>query len=133
MKKSSWFFLSCLLPFGVTLGAVDISPRVVPVIADHDNVFRVPGKRRPVIEAKPREPLVLRVTAHKGSEQGHDGAVHSFVIKQLRAEGWDFRLYEGTHDYPVTAPAQPGDYTVECTVKCGPGHDDMRMKLVVRP
>jgi heme/copper-type cytochrome/quinol oxidase subunit 2 len=31
------------------------------------------------------------------------------------------------------APAEPGTYAVECTLKCGKGHDDMKMKLVVTP
>jgi heme/copper-type cytochrome/quinol oxidase subunit 2 len=43
------------------------------------------------------------------------------------------RMKEGTQKFPVVAPSVPGEYLVECTVKCGKGHDDMRMKLVVTP
>jgi cytochrome c oxidase subunit 2 len=32
-----------------------------------------------------------------------------------------------------TAPTQPGEYPVFCSVFCGPGHGDMRGRLVVLP
>ena len=53
-------------------------------------------------------------------------------VKKLRDQGWDIRLKEGTEDYPLVAPQAPGEYLVECTVKCGRGHDDMNMKLIVK-
>ncbi|MGC2193982.1 MAG: hypothetical protein WA628_04850 [Terriglobales bacterium] len=106
-------------------------PRVVEVIAASDNTFRVPHEKSPVIRAKPGEPLRLRITSQRGSEQARDGATHSLVIRALRDQGWDLRLYDGTKDYDVKAPETPAEYLVECTVKCGRGHDDMRMKLIV--
>ena len=30
------------------------------------------------------------------------------------------------------APQQTGEYLIECTVKCGRGHDDMNMKLIIK-
>jgi hypothetical protein len=106
--------------------------RVIEVIADRDNTFKVPGEKKPLIVARPGEPLVLRITSHFGGEQARDGAEHSFVVKKLRDQGWDIRLKEGTRDYQVAAPQEAGEYLIECTVKCGRGHDDMNMKLLVR-
>ena len=104
---------------------------VIEVIADKDNTFKVPGQKKAVITVKPGEQIVLRITSHFGGEQARDGSQHSFVVKKLRDQGWDIRLKEGTQDYALVAPQQPGEYLIECTVKCGRGHDDMNMKLVV--
>lgn len=123
--------LVALVPAGA-FAADAASGRVIQVIADKDNTFKVPGEKRPVITIKPGEKVVLRITAHFGGEAARDGSVHSFVVKKLRDEGWDIRLKEGTQDYELVAPQTPGEYLVECTVKCGRGHDDMNMKLVVK-
>jgi heme/copper-type cytochrome/quinol oxidase subunit 2 len=106
--------------------------RVIEVIADKDNTFKVPGEKKPIIAVKPAEQIVLRITSHFGGEQARDGSVHSFVVKKLRDQGWDIRLKEGTQDYTLIAPHEQGEYLIECTVKCGRGHDDMNMKLVVK-
>jgi heme/copper-type cytochrome/quinol oxidase subunit 2 len=105
--------------------------RVIEVIADKDNTFKVPGQKKPVITVKPGEQIVLRITSHFGGEQARDGSQHSFVVKKLRDQGWDIRLKEGTQDFTLVAPQEQGNYLIECTVKCGRGHDDMNMKLVV--
>jgi heme/copper-type cytochrome/quinol oxidase subunit 2 len=117
--------------FGVALGP-STEPRVIEVIADKDNLFKVPGQGKPVIVMKPGEKAIFRITSHFGGEKAGDNAVHSFVVKSLRDQGWDVRLKEGTEDIPLVAPQQTGEYKIECTVKCGRGHDDMNMKLVVR-
>jgi len=106
--------------------------RVIEVVADRDNTFKVAGQNKAVIALKPGERIVLRITSHFGGEQARDGSVHSFVVKKLRDQGWDIRLKEGTQEYSLVAPQQLGEYLVECTVKCGRGHDDMNMKLVVK-
>ena len=106
-------------------------PRVIEVVATSDNTFRVLHEKSPVIRALPGEALRLRITSQRGSEVARDGATHSLVIRALRDQGWDLRLYDGTKDYDVKAPDLPAEYLVECTVKCGRGHDDMRMKLIV--
>lgn len=66
-----------------------------------------------------------------GNIVGRDGSVHSFVVKALRDEGWDVRLKPGVQEFDVTAP-KAGEYLVECTVKCGPGHDNMNFKMIVQ-
>jgi heme/copper-type cytochrome/quinol oxidase subunit 2 len=106
--------------------------RVIEVIADKDNTFKVVGQDKPVITLKPGEPVLLRITSYFGGEQARDGSQHSFVVKKLRDQGWDIRLKEGAQDVALRAPQEPGEYLIECTVKCGRGHDDMRMKLVVK-
>jgi hypothetical protein len=128
------FFRGALLLVVVarTTAAAGIpEPRVIEVIAASDNTFRVLHEKSPVIRARPGELLRLRITSQRGTEQARDGATHSLVIRILRDQGWDLRLYDGTHDYDVKAPEIPAEYLVECTVKCGRGHDDMRMKLIV--
>jgi hypothetical protein len=117
---------------GRTAVAADIAEgRLVEIVAASDNTFRVPNSKSAVIRVHAGEILHLRITSQKGSELARDGAVHSLVIRNLRDQGWDLRLYEGIYDYQVKAPAEAGEYLIECTVKCGRGHDDMRMKLVV--
>jgi heme/copper-type cytochrome/quinol oxidase subunit 2 len=106
--------------------------RVIEVVADKDNTFKVPGEKKPILTVKPGEQIVLRITSHFGGEQTRDGSEHSFVVKKLRDQGWDIRLREGTQEFALVAPQEQGDYLIECTVKCGRGHDDMNMKLVVK-
>lgn len=131
MKKHVRYALLLTLTMGLTRVAHATDLRVIEVIAASDNTFRVLHEKSPVIRAKPGETLRLRITSERGSEQARDGATHSLVIRALRDQGWDLRLYNGTKDYDVKAPDTPAEYLVECTVKCGRGHDDMRMKLIV--
>jgi heme/copper-type cytochrome/quinol oxidase subunit 2 len=114
--------------------AGDVGPRIIDVTADADNRFKIPKMKDPVITMKVNEVAVLRITAHRGGEWDEkDGAIHTFTINALKDRGWNFRLKEGVQKFPVVAPSEPGEYVVECTVKCGKGHDDMKMKLVVTP
>jgi len=109
------------------------SARLIQITADKDNLFKVPGQKNAAITVKAGEVLHLRITAHKGSEWAKDGAVHSFTINALKDQGWDLRLKEGVNEFTLVAPAEPGEYIIECTVKCGDGHDDMKMKMIVTP
>lgn len=108
-------------------------PRIIQVTADEDNRYKIPGTKKPVITVKAGEVVKLRITAHKGTDWEKDGSVHSFTINALKDQGWDLRLKEGTQEFTLVAPSEPGEYVVECTVRCGKGHDDMKMKLVVTP
>ncbi len=107
--------------------------RVIEVIADSDNRFKVPGQKKPVVTLKAGEEIHLRITSRKGQEWNKDGTVHSFTIVELKDEGWDLLLKEGTQEFTLKAPAEPGTYKVQCTVKCGVGHNEMRMKVIVTP
>ena len=118
-----------ILPAGRVSAATG---RVVEIVADKDNIFKVSGQKKPIITAKPGEMLTLKITSFAGPEVAKDGSEHSVVIKSLRDQGWDLRLKHGTQEFTLAAPKTPGEYLVECTVKCGRGHDDMQMKLIVR-
>jgi heme/copper-type cytochrome/quinol oxidase subunit 2 len=123
--------LTGALLVGLTSRTVGAGPRVINVIADKDNRFKIPGQTNPVISVKKNEVIKLRITAHKSTEWDKDGTVHSFTVKELKDQGWDLRLKEGVQEFTLAAPGDPGEYQIECTVKCGNGHDDMKMKLIV--
>jgi hypothetical protein len=111
--------------------------RVIEVLADHDSRFKIQGQKQPTITAKPGEELTLRVTAIKAMNHNRDGSVHGLAL--LRASdrkpvpGWDLLLKPGTQEFNLTAPSEPGEYIVICTVICSQGHEEMTMKFVVEP
>jgi plastocyanin len=109
------------------------APKTVEVIAGSDNTFKVTAQKKPVITVKPGQVLKLHVIAKKGQEWAKDGSVHSLTINSLKDQGWDLPVKEGNNDFTVVAPSTPGEYTIECAIKCGQGHEDMKMKLVVTP
>jgi heme/copper-type cytochrome/quinol oxidase subunit 2 len=124
-----FLFTSALPVFG--------QARVIEVLADKDSHFKMAGQSHAEITVKAGEPIILRISARKGKTWNRDGAVHGFTL--LRAKdhskvpGWDLELKAGTQDFTLTAPAEPGDYEVLCTVICSDDHEGMRMKLVVVP
>lgn len=122
-----------LIPAARMLPARPEGPRVVEVIADKDNRFKVPGQKKAVITLKAKEVILLRVTAHKGTDAEKDGAIHSFSVKEFKDLGWNLRLKEGVNEFTLVVPNAPGEHTVECLVKCGTGHEEMKMKLIITP
>ena len=124
-------FLGLLLPTGSPFAAD--AARLIEVVADKDNRFKVPGQKKPVITVKAGEVIRLQITARKGPEWHKDGWVHSFTITALKDQGWDLQLKEGLKEFVLVAPEEPGEYKVECLVMCGKGHEEMRMTLVVTP
>lgn len=111
--------------------------RVIEVLADKDSRYKIEGQSRPEITVKAGEPIVLRITARKGKSWNRDGSIHGFTL--LRAKdrskvpGWDFLLRPGTQELAVTAPDEPGEYEVVCTVICSEDHEGMHMKFIVQP
>jgi heme/copper-type cytochrome/quinol oxidase subunit 2 len=111
--------------------------RVIEVLADHDSRYKVAGMRMPEITAKAGERLKLRITAKKAKNVNREGSIHGFTL--LRAKdrtavaGWDFQLVPGTQGFAVTAPEEPGEYVVICTVICSDDHEGMTMRFVVLP
>jgi heme/copper-type cytochrome/quinol oxidase subunit 2 len=127
-------WVSLLLMVGMivpSLHTLAQAPRVIQITADKDNKFKVPGQKEPVITVKAGEVIKFRITAHKGTEYDPDGAIHSFTVKELKDQGWDVRLKEGMNEFVLVAPSKPGEYMILCMVKCGKGHDDMAMKMIV--
>lgn len=123
------FFVASLPAFG--------QARVIEVLADKDSHFKIAGMSHAEITVRAGEPLLLRISARKGKTWNRDGTVHGFTL--LRAKdhhkvtGWDLELKPGTQEFSVTAPAEPGDYEILCTVICSEEHEGMRMKFVVLP
>ncbi len=111
--------------------------RVIEVLADKDSHFKIAGMSHPEITVKAGEPLLLRVSARKGKTWNRDGAVHGFTLLRAKdhtkVSGWDLELKPGTQEFALTAPTEPGDYEVLCTVICSEEHEGMRMKFVVLP
>ncbi|HEV7673565.1 MAG TPA: hypothetical protein VGQ12_03440 [Candidatus Angelobacter sp.] len=111
--------------------------RVIEVMADKDSHFKIAGMSRPEITVKAGEPLLLRISARKGKTWNRDGTVHGFTLLRARdhskVAGWNLELKPGTQEFVLTAPTEPGDYEVLCTVICSEEHEGMRMKFVVLP
>lgn len=110
-------------------------PRVIEILADKDSHFKVAGQAKPQITVKAGEQVVLRIDARKGKTWNRDGVVHGFTMlrtkDRARVPGWDFELTPGMHQYSLTAPLEPGEYEVLCTVICSGDHEGMRIKVLV--
>ncbi|MGZ4897678.1 MAG: hypothetical protein ACXVJ0_14565 [Candidatus Angelobacter sp.] len=123
------FFVASLHAFG--------QGRVIEVLADKDSHFKIAGMTRAEITVKAGEPLLLRIIARKGKTWNRDGTVHGFTLLRAKdhhkVSGWDLELKPGTQEFSLTAPVEPGDYEVLCTVICSEEHEAMRMKFVVLP
>lgn len=107
------------------------APKTWEVIADKDNTFKVVGQKKAVITVRAGQVVKVKITGRKGGEWDKDGAVHSFTVNDLKDQGWDVRIKEGVQEFTFVAPSTSGEYEIICAVKCGDGHDDMKMKLVV--
>jgi heme/copper-type cytochrome/quinol oxidase subunit 2 len=111
--------------------------RVIEILADKDSHFKMAGMSRPEITVKAGEPLLLRINARKGKTMNRDGTVHGFTLLRAKdhskVNGWNLELKPGQQEFALTAPAEPGEYEVLCTVICSEEHEGMRMKFVVLP
>jgi len=110
---------------------------VIEITADHDSRFKISGMRTAEITVKAGEPILLRITAKRGKSWNRDGSIHGFTLlrakDRARVEGWDLLLKPGTQEFQMTAPAEPGNYEVVCTVICSQDHEGMHMKFTVLP
>ena len=111
--------------------------RVIELTADRDSRYKIAGMRAPEITVKAGEHIVLRVTARRGKSWNRDGSVHGFSLlrakDRTKVEGWDLLFKPGTQEFQMTAPAEPGEYIVVCTVICSEEHEGMHMKFTVLP
>jgi len=120
-----------------TQSATDAHVRVIEVLADKDSRYKIAGEKTPVISVKAGEQVLLRLSARKAKSKNRDGSIHGFSL--LRAKdrskvpNWDLLLKPGTQEFFMTAPAEPGEYVVVCTVICSEEHEGMFMKFVVTP
>lgn len=110
---------------------------VIEVTADHDSRYKISGQLKPVITVTAGEPILLRVTAIRAKSRNRDGSIHGFSLLRARdhspVPGWDFLLQPGVQEFSVTAPAEPGEYEVVCTVVCSGNHEGMNMRFIVQP
>jgi heme/copper-type cytochrome/quinol oxidase subunit 2 len=121
----------------VGLARASAQARVVELIADSDSRYKIAGQRTPEITVKAGEPVLLRVTAHRGKSWNRDGSIHGFSLLRARdrskVDGWDLLLKPGTQEFRLTVPNEPGVYEVVCTVICSEDHEGMHMKFTVLP
>lgn len=125
--------LAAALVAGTAVSGQAQPPKVWEVIAGKDATFSVVGQKKPVITVKAGQVIKVKVIGQKGPEFDQNGSVHSFTINDLKDQGWDVQVKEGVNQFTLVAPGAPGEYEIICAVKCGQGHDDMKMKLVVTP
>jgi len=130
---------------GVSVGALVLAwvssghaqARIIEVTADRDSRYKIAGMRVPEITVKAGEQVVLRVTARKAKSWNRDGSIHGFTLLRVkdrtRVEGWDLLFKSGTQEFVMTAPTEPGEYVVVCTVICSEEHEGMHMKFTVLP
>ena len=110
---------------------------IVELVADSDSRYKMAGGRTPEITVKAGEQVLLRVTARKGKSWNRDGSIHGFTLLRAKdrskVEGWDLLFKPGTQEFLLTAPTEPGEYQVVCTVICSEYHEGMHMKFTVLP
>jgi heme/copper-type cytochrome/quinol oxidase subunit 2 len=110
---------------------------VIEFTADSDSRYKMAGQRIPQITVKAGEQILLRVTARKGKTWNRDGSIHGFALlrskDRTRVDGWDLLFKPGQQEFTLTAPAEPGEYDVVCTVICSEDHEGMHMKFTVLP
>lgn len=111
--------------------------RIIELLADSDSRYKIAGERIPEITVKAGEQLLLRVTARRGKSWNRDGSIHGFSLlrakDRTKVEGWDLLFKPGKQEFQLTAPAEPGEYVVVCTVICSEDHEGMHMKFTVLP
>ena len=138
-RKLGVHFCAVVLAVGVVLPARPAlaEDRVIEVLADKDSRFKMAGASKPEITLKAGEHVVLRITARRAKTWNRDGAIHGFTLlrakDRTKVPGWNLALQPGTHDFPMGAPSEPGEYVVVCSVICSEEHEGMNMKLVVVP
>lgn len=110
---------------------------VVEVTADKDSRYKIAGQSKPEVTLKAGEQVTLRITANKGKSWNRDGSIHGFTLmhagNRMKVPGWNLALMPGMNEFHLTAPSEPGDYVVVCSVICSDEHENMNMKLVVVP
>jgi hypothetical protein len=113
------------------------APRLIEVLADHDSRFKIQGRSKPSITVTANEKILLRVTAIRAKQSNRDGSIHGFSLLRPKdhqpVSGWELLLKPGVQEFVLTAPAEPGEYQVVCTVICSEGHEQMNMEFVVEP
>jgi heme/copper-type cytochrome/quinol oxidase subunit 2 len=121
----------------LSLSRAHAQAHVIELTADHDSRYKIAGMKAPEITVKAGEQVLLRVTANRGKSWNRDGSIHGFTLlrakDRTRVEGWDLLFKPGKQEFTLTAPVEPGEYEVVCTVICSEDHEGMHMKFTVLP
>jgi heme/copper-type cytochrome/quinol oxidase subunit 2 len=116
---------------------VHAQAHIIEVLADRDSRYKIAGQKTPEITVKAGEEILLRLTARKAKSRNRDGSIHGFSLLRAKdrskVEGWDLLLKPGLNEFRMTAPAEPGEYVVVCTVICSDDHEGMNMTFMVLP
>jgi heme/copper-type cytochrome/quinol oxidase subunit 2 len=127
--------LAAIAALGVQLTQAQV--HVIEVVADKDSRYKSTAGSKPEIILKAGEQVLLRVTARKAKSWNRDGSIHGFTLLRAgdrsKVPDWNLLLRPGTQEFTLTAPAEPGEYVVVCTVICSEDHEGMNMRLVVVP
>jgi heme/copper-type cytochrome/quinol oxidase subunit 2 len=110
---------------------------LIEVVADKDSRYKSPDGGKPEITLKAGEQVLLRVSARKAKSWNRDGSIHGFTLLRAtdrsKVPGWNLLLRPGQQEFQLTAPADPGEYVVVCTVICSEDHEGMNIRLLVVP
>jgi len=110
---------------------------IIEVTADSDSRYKIAGERTPEITVRAGEQVLLRVTAHRAKSWNRDGSIHGFTLlrakDRTKVDGWDLLFKPGKQEFTLTAPNEPGEYIVVCTVICSEDHEGMHLKFTVLP
>jgi heme/copper-type cytochrome/quinol oxidase subunit 2 len=139
-RKEFFRFLFVVIAAGIGLlcsTRASAQVHIVELVADSDSRYKMAGGRTPEITVKAGEQVLLRVTARKGKSWNRDGSIHGFTLLRAKdrskVEGWDLLFKPGTQEFLLTAPNEPGEYEVVCTVICSEYHEGMHMRFTVLP
>jgi heme/copper-type cytochrome/quinol oxidase subunit 2 len=132
-----WIILGAMAAVAIHMLAAGEPPRVIEVLADKDSRYKIAGEKKPEISVNAGEQVLLRITARRAKSWNRDGSIHGFSLLRAKdrskVDGWDLLLKPGQQEFLMTAPQEPGEYVVVCTVICSPDHEGMSMKFVVKP
>ena len=125
----------------IVLGVANVraadSAHVIEITADRDSRYKMSGLHTPEITVKAGEQVLLRVTANRAKTWNRDGSIHGFTLLRAKdrskVDGWDLLFKPGKQEFLLTAPTEPGEYEVVCTVICSEDHEGMHMKFTVLP
>jgi heme/copper-type cytochrome/quinol oxidase subunit 2 len=132
--------LAAFAALGVCPVQTQVDPariHVVEIVADKDSRYKSPDGGKPEITLRAGEQVLLRVSARKAKSRNRDGSIHGFALlragDRTKVDGWNLLLRPGQQEFQLTAPPDPGEYVVVCTVICSEDHEGMNMRLLVVP
>jgi len=106
---------------GAAAGQEELSGRVVNGVREIEvEAFRYGYKPDPIVVKKGEK---VRITATSRD------VTHGFGVEALNI---NVQVSPGKPQVIEFTPEEAGEYEIHCTVYCGPGHEEMHAKLVVR-